>query len=338
MSRHIKRPLHFLVHPLRGQDGSSPFGRVTASYLTAPLLVRLFYALTLYLIADRYVKPLQGWAALDASTLPLLWPLRWLVWSGMETAVYLLGALAVGGTVLAIFQPERRPFRLLAFVGLFLLMALNNSFGKINHSMHGWLAVSFWFIFLPKVEQERPSRSQKVIYLTIFWGAQALLLWFYTMSGVWKVETAVSQIIAGEVHAFHPYAMAHQVANRLLQDNSTSILGPFLLTYPLLGWPLYLGALYLELFAIVAAFRPSLHRLWGTSLALFHLGTFLTMSITFNQNIMLLGLLLIASPFHPPNWTWQQAVGDLPLIGLIWRRLSVQKPRGTQQPQNSPQT
>ena len=312
-------PLRSLRRALRGTDWPVPFARTTAAYTTAQTLVRLYYVLTIYVLVEAFTEQMRSWTALDASELPLLWPLRWATWVGMETAVYLIALTAVLGAVLAAVQPNRWPLRLLAFAGLFLTVALANSFGKINHNMHGWLAVAFCFMLLPAAG-ERPSRRQRLTYLSAFWAAQALLLWFYTMSGAWKVSMGIEQLAAGDVHAFHPYAMAHQVANRLLQDNSASVLGPLLLDFPQLGWPLYVSAIYLELFAFMAAFRPSLHRLWGLSLALFHIGTYLTMTITFNQNILLLGLMLVASPFHPPRWRWQRALRDLPLIGrlLAW--------------------
>ena len=312
-------PLRPLRRFLRGTDLPNPFSRVRSAYPHAKLLVRIYYFVTLYLFAEKYMERLGRWALLDATDLPLLWPMSWAVWTGLGTAMFTIGTLLILGTVLSSIWPEKRPFRLLAFVGLLLVIAMENSFGKINHNMHGWLAVSFCFLFLPAENGQK--RVHRFTYLTSFWTAQAVLLWFYTMSGVWKMNIGITQLLAGEINAFHPYAMAQQVANRLLQDNSNSLIGPFIVENPLLGWPLYLSALYLEFFAFFAAFRPGLHHFWGASLALFHLGTYLTMTITFNENILLLGLLLIASPFHPPNWRWQTAVRDLPIIGWIYGKL-----------------
>ncbi|MEM7331235.1 MAG: hypothetical protein AAF490_04015 [Chloroflexota bacterium] len=312
-------PLRSLRRLLRGVDLPDPFSRLTAAHQAAALIVRLYYAFIIFLFSDDYMRKVEEWVLLDASDLLLLWPVGWVTWVGVDTAVYAISLLLIGGAVLSLLWPEKRPFRLAAFVGLFLIMAIENSFGKINHSMHAWLAVGFCFIFLPTGKPV--NRVQRVTYLTTFWYAQALMLWFYSMSGIWKVNQGFAQLFAGEISAFHPYAMAQQIANRLLQDNSTSILGPFIVENPLIGWPVYLSALYLEFFSFVAAFRPALHRFWGLSLALFHLGTFLTMSIQFNQNILLLGLILMASPFHPASWRWQDTIRDLPILGWVYGKL-----------------
>lgn len=314
------KPQRTLRHIARGTSGAYPFARLTSAFVTSQTIVRLYYLISLYLIAELFKKFITSWSLLNVADLPLLWPIKWAVRLEMQTAVYLIASIGIGGTIFAALFPEKRMFRLLAFIGLLFTVALENSFGKINHNMHGWLAVAFCFVMLPSIIKKRPLRIEKMRYLLIFWMAQAFLLWFYTMAGAWKLNFGIQQLFSGDVHAFHPYAMAHQIANRLLQDDSTSILGPFLLNFPLLGWPLYVSAIYLELFSIIAAFRPSLHRLWGISLALFHIGTYLTMTIAFNQNILLLGLLLIASPFHPPTWHWSDAVRDLPLIGKILQR------------------
>ena len=80
-------------------------------------------------------------------------------------------------------------------------------------------------------------------------------------------------------------------------------------------------AIYFELFALAAVFRPSLRRLWGVFLVTFHLGTLLIMTIAFSTNIMLLTLLLIAAPGSPRGASLWETMRNMPLIGLLLNRL-----------------
>ena len=116
-------------------------------------------------------------------------------------------------------------------------------------------------------------------------------------------------------------ALARQIVDQLLRTNSTSLLGPFFIEHPFLGWPLNLGAVYLELFAFVSVFRFSLHRFWGVTLILFHLGTYLMMKVSFHINILLLGLFFVYSPFALPRNSWRVILYDLPLVGWISEKL-----------------
>ncbi len=200
-----------------------------------------------------------------------------------------------------------------------MLDALSNSFGKINHGQHALIALAFIFIWLPDVTraEEKISQTQRQLYLSVFWAAQLALGLFYFMSGSWKIWIGLQQFSAGEINTFHPYALADLVAFRLLQTNQSSILGWLLIDHPLLGWPMHLGAVYLEFFTLIAAFRPSIQRIWGLGLVVFHIGTWLLMEILFGSNMFMIGLLFILSPFAPAQIRWRTVIEQLPLFGEI---------------------
>ena len=87
------------------------------------------------------------------------------------------------------------------------------------------------------------------------------------------------------------------------------------IAYPRLGWPLYPLAIYVEVFALLAVFRPRLHRPWGCGLIGLHVGNCCSMGIVFNVNVLLLGLFFVLSPFAPTRldlWLWR----DLPMVGV----------------------
>ena len=124
-----------------------------------------------------------------------------------------------------------------------------------------------------------------------------------------------------------PGALGSHVALRLLQTQSRSALGPWIIHHPWLTWPGLPAAIYLELFSFWIAFRPALQRSWAAGLILFHLGTFFTMTITFPQSSFLLALLLFQSPFAPGDFPpWKTCFLQLPLAGGVLKMLkSIQR-------------
>ena len=141
------------------------------------------------------------------------------------------------------------------------------------------------------------------------------------MSGLWKVYGAITQFLAGEMHALAFDAVALHIAYWLPRWQSPSLLGPFLIEHPWVGWPFFIAIIYLQFFAFWIAFRPNLHQLWGVGLVLFHVGVYVTMGIVFFHPILLLIFLFFDSPFKKPQTSWQEIVSDLPLWGWIWKIL-----------------
>lgn len=312
------------AHPLRHLLGGKPklsapaFRLQTKSFGRATLLVRCYYACNLYFA----LALMADWTGLLNRNMPApLWPVAWLTHVPLRTGIgailwlYLLGALAA-----AIF-PQKRWTRIIAFAGVFEWVAFNNSYGKIGHSMHLWTLVSALLIFLPDLKRgESPSRTQRQKFLLIFWACQAMIMLAYSMSGLGKVVVAIYQGCLGQMHAFSSNALAEVIAERLLETNSRSLLGPWLIDHSSVGWPLLLGAIYLELFAFLTVFRPSLHRFWACGLILFHIGSFLLLTVSFPQNCLLLALFFLSSPFHRDDENWRHTLADLPLLGRLFPR------------------
>ncbi len=137
----------------------------------------------------------------------------------------------------------------------------------------------------------------------------------YTMSGTGKLAAAVWQLVTGQPSAFAPGGLSAIVAQRLLETHSTSFFGPWIIHHPFLTWPALPAAIFVELFALLAAFRPLLARPLAALLILLHVGTYLTMTITFPQSCFLLALLFFPSPFEPETVSsWQTRLFALPCL------------------------
>jgi len=296
------------------------FQMQTRAFEYARLLVRCYYAVLLYFAA----APLPDWEGIMGRTPPApLWPVAWLRYMDLRTGITLILSLYLVGTLAGVMLTEKRWARALAFVGLFEFEAFNYSFGRIGHSMHAWVLTAFLLIFLPNASERvaRPTRVVRQRFLTVFWACQAVVMLVYSMAGLGKVLGAAYQFSVGQMNTFTPNALAAIVANRLIETNSRSLLGPWLIDHPVFGWPLMLADIYLQVFSFRITFRPSLHKLWAFGLILFHIGSVLLLTISFAPSILLLALLFVCSPFRSPRETWRRSTADLPLFGQLMERM-----------------
>ena len=247
-----------------------------------------------------------------------LWPLAWASSLNTELIVPLVLIANCLLAVLACGFSRHRVARAAAALGVLQTVALFNSFGHVGHSCHLWVWTSISFVFLPDgtSRQFANSRVDRQIYLQVFWFTQFAILFFYSMAGGLKVVASTIQVWQGEVGGFAPEGLARHIASRLMQTNMEPPLGRFLIENIWLSYPLFLGAIALETTSVFVAFRPSLHRIWGISLILFHMGIGLAMGIWFAPSIVILAVLFLKSPFE--NFNLERTVGQLPgLAGLI---------------------
>lgn len=291
--------------------------RQTESFRAARIVVRCYYVVVLFFAA----ATMQDWSGyLDRREVLTLWPVWWLDAAPVRAGMLgILGGYLAAAVLGAVF-PDRRWARTLVFVGLLEFVALDNSFGKINHNHHLWVLTAFLLMFLPDTSAWTANRATRQRYVTILWSCQAMVLLTYTMSGLGKAIGAIYQLFAGQNNILMPTGCASIIADRLLQTHSTSWSGPWLLAHPWFGWPLMLACVYLELFAFWAAFRPSLHRWWAAGLILFHVGVYLLMSIAFSQAVMLVGLLFLASPFRGEESIRGVIAKQLPVLSCFSRK------------------
>ena len=284
-------------------------------------LVQAFYLFTVFHLASN-LRSLTRLPTVDLDGFDPLWPVRWIEVTGASFAAHLLSLAAVATAVLAAFQWHRRWVRVLVALVILQIGALQNSWGSMSHGTHEWFWIAALFVFLPDASKDDILRSRvlRVQVLNTFAGAMALILLFYTMSGYYKVFDAVVHLIRGEFSGFSPAAMAHTLAWRTMQTDTTPLLAGYIIDNPVLGWPLYVGLYYIELVAIMIFFRPSLHRAWGVLLMLFHFGTILFMDIPFPTHVLFCAMLFVLSPFAPEKEDLGRSLSDLPMLGWMFAR------------------
>jgi hypothetical protein len=294
----------------------APFLRQTMAWRQSRNIVRIYYAILTYMA----ISLLPSWdGMIHARGFDPLWPVLWLRDVPQGAGIVAILSLYIAGAVAAAFMPDSRIARFLAWFGLFQFAAFNNSFGKIGHSLHGWVLTGLVLVFLPG-PRSTSRRAARQGYLQIFWLAQAVFMLTYSMAGLGKTVGCIYQFCVGEMTIFNPHSFSYQVAGRLIQTGLESPIGAWLINHYWVGWPFYLSMIYIQFFSFWVVFRPALMRPWALALVLFHIGSFFIFTILFSPSILLIGLFLLAAPQARP---WRLGAGfrrSLPLIGSLFFR------------------
>lgn len=249
------------------------------------------YGFQLFLV----LKTIPLWSGMAAREAMLpLWPVVWMNRLPSEAAIYTVLTMFLVGAILGAVLGKYRICRIAAFLGLFQFVAWNNSYGKIGHSLHVLLFISFVLIFLPTGWHRKDvGWATRQHTLFTYWSAQAIPLIAYSMAGLIKVACGIWQVSKGEASVFGIEGLPRHVADRLLQTGSETPLGPWVIENPWLVAPGMWITLYLELFAFWALFRPATRIWFAGGLLVFHVASYYTMTIIFPQNVFLLLLMLI---------------------------------------------
>ena len=274
-------------------------------------LVRCYYLFTAYEIATR----LNFERAFRGDPTDLLWPISLLsAAAGLEWLAQerLIGVLASAASLLAMLFPGKFVLRLGVFLYLFFSVALDNSYGAINHAGHFTVYISFALLFLPSAidSPKGMARKDAMASIAVFWFAQSLILLSYTLSGYWKIYRSNLELLSTD-------GFARILVSRTLEDTAdVPWMLPFFASQPLLSQFLFLGAVYLQFFALLALFRPDLHRPFGLGLIAFHFGTDYLLNIHFYPHLVYLGIFLVFSPFAQGRFSLMGLVKSLPVFGV----------------------
>ncbi|MBY0406332.1 MAG: hypothetical protein K2Q01_01465 [Rickettsiales bacterium] len=281
--------------------------------MVAFYIVNLFYAYqTMYTLMDTYGHVLASPLAIHP-----LWPVFFITDANLPFMANAI-ALSFMATSLAVtLAPHSRALRALVFLTMLESAALRYSFGGINQKEHWWMWTALLFIFLPGLPAPRLalSRGSRQHFLDIFFIAQGLTLFFYTLSGFWKLYYGFLVLGTPQRGLFSPDVLSYVLARRIFTGHVDPLLGNFFIHHQAIGWATFIWVTYVELVAIIVWFRPALHRQLGVCLIFFHISTWLLMSIPFYLQPPLLAILLIHSPFAQ-KLPWRESLRQWPGVGL----------------------
>ncbi len=294
------RLFHALRRILRGPAASRAYqvGQHSLAFVQAQWLVRAFYLATL-IVAFETGKTFYE-VALDGGLDTPLWPIFWVRWLPEELAV---GALVIGlftASLFAVLAPHLRTVRIAVFLLVLMTVAGELSFGYFKHYLHFWIWLSLVFVFFPLTKAMPPGAlpgpARRHLVVSWFFAAQVMIGIFYSLSGFWKAVRGVV-VPEGNLSSFHPDALPSLVMELWIYGERPTLLSDLFLQHLWIGWPGHLLVIYFELFALVAVFRPEMHRLFGSVLIAFHMSVWLLMGIHFPYQPVALALLFVFSPF-----------------------------------------
>lgn len=284
---------------------------------TAYWQMRAFYLIA-FLAAFDFLRWVYRSALSGLESEPL-WPVFWVDWVGLETSGRIIGLFFLLACFAALWRHGSTWPRVLVFIGLLQYVALDNSFGSINHSAHYLIWISFILMFMPRGPAPRPGSSptrHHSFILGIFF-AQCFIALFYSLSGLYKFLGGIF-VLPGYVSSFDPIALPLLVLGRWAKTGKVPMFSEFFANNMYIAWPAHLLVIYFELFFLLAVFRPQLHRIYGFTLATFHVGVWLTMGITFKFQPVLVALLFIWSPLaYFDRATLRQRLAQMPLIDIF---------------------
>lgn len=281
-------------------------------YRTSIFGIRCFYVILLAL-AFQIIEDWQTFVSLyPATELIFSWQVAWVPWIGVSNAAGFLHLGLLLASLAAIWNPRSVLFR--AAAAIFLLECISLRMAAIGHfhAFHALAWTTLVFVFLP-LPAERANRRARQAVLDHLYFARASLFLFYGFTGLWKVVEAVKSMFAGGVATVVPDIGAQLIADRLLFKFHTTFAGPFLVEHPWWSFTLYILHIYVELAAVVVAFRPQIWAYWGVLLLLFHSGILLSMNIAFGYHAALIALLFIILG-HPRRIGWGAAFRQFPLV------------------------
>jgi hypothetical protein len=304
------------------------------AYERSLVIVRAYYAFSVLWM----VQASNDWArSANLTYAHPLWPTYW--WFHHFTVrggVNIIFWAYLATSVIVALVPERRLARAAYAFAFLQYMALVDGFDKSRGDLYAWFFVSVVLILLPRGPWRARRRiAYRQFFLTVIWTAQLVLLFFYSLSGLWKIYQGLRDTGAGKTSVFNFSAFSYIVSASLLRTNATTVLGHFLSQHEMYGWVLLTGTIYLETCSVIIAFRPRLQRLWGLGLIAFHIGTQLAMGFTFTEDIVLLGLFLLCSPFVPDHVGVKDAFLDLPVIHFTARWFRYLRDRNARRPKGS---
>ena len=310
----------FLLRHLRSAPRAgiaTTIERQKTSFDRSIVVIRAFYGISFVWM----VMSMGSWPRLrELTVLEPLWPAGWIERNDPSAGVTFVVAGYLIASLAALSFPLVRTFRIAYVVFLAQYLAVTMAFGKINHNFHGWLWAALLMVLLPTARGFRRSDADaRHRTLSVIWTVQLIVLFFYTLTGLWKLYFSVRALGTSAISGFEIDGFSLILADRLVRTNQVTLLGDWMVANPVPGWLLYNGTMYLETASILIAFRPRLHRAWGVGLVLFHLGTQLAMGFTFIQNLALLGLFFVCSPFAPDRVDPKEAVLDVPGVFLLAR-------------------
>ena len=225
-----------------------------------------------------------------------IWSVKWISIDKWEICIRSIFLIFIFFSFLGLILWERsRLIRVGVFLSIFFYVSLISSFGKIDHYVHLMVIVSFLLIFMPTKKSGEQIGER---FLMIFFGLQSFILLTYFTSGIFKLYGILDQELSGLTSALSVDSLAQNLSKTSFVTNSDYFLSSFVLNNSSYFFSIVLIVGYfIEFFSIYIIFKPNLHKTWGVLLIMLHAGILLSVGPDFTQQILMVGIFLLFSPF-----------------------------------------
>ncbi|MEM7645717.1 MAG: hypothetical protein AAF203_02295, partial [Pseudomonadota bacterium] len=246
----------------------------------------------------------------------------WFHWVDPSWLIGVLFSLFFVALCSCILKPEFRFGRIVLSLCMLYVLCVQHSQGVVAHGQNSLFWMTFLLIFLPSEKKKRNERIYKMKYITVFWWTLLATLSVYTLSGAWKLGYGLAyQTFVNGQSFLHEKAMAYHLATYALRNGYEPPFADFVIQHSWVGWPLLVGAIYMQFFAFFAAFRPLCHGPWLLMLMSFHALSLPLMNLPFNHQGFMAAIVLGAFPFIKLPRNIREATYTLPLFGVLARFL-----------------
>lgn len=286
------------------------FSRAAEDYV---ILIRVFYCIVTFVFYTQIYSLVR--MGFNTPTDPL-WPVK-VFWPLIEGNGVLLATVLPVTALFCVLFPGVLVFRVITFLGLLVMEAYSNSFGSTNHGLHFMIYVAFGLLFLPNgtLRNESLCRKRSMQILYVMWGLQLLLLFCYSLSGVWKT-------LGFQLDLFKHDTLAITVLNRSIEDDGKFVIWQSLIaSHPALFQLMHVIIVFVQFTSLLVFFSPHFYRVYGTLMILFHFGTSYLLNISFTYHVFVLGIFFIMTPMAPKHSNFVLVLHAIPIFGLLFQRL-----------------
>lgn len=278
--------------------GLSVFTRLSKHHTVACSAVFIYYISSVYI---SYGLLANVHSDARGATAIYQWPVKWLNVFAIPGGEQLIAIGCFLAALACILDLNNRLYRIVFALFSWMVVALLNSYGAINHGHHIWIWLALFFAFAPRDLNVTASRRDKLGLLAAVSGAQLFVLMTYSLAGLHKINGGLQAILRGEEGNFSFTGFANQIADRVLQTETEPFAADLIIAYPALFAPAFWFLIIAQAGAVALIFFPRLHRSFGLLMIAFHSGTWAFMEITFPLHVLWLLLLFVFSPFRPGN-------------------------------------
>jgi hypothetical protein len=185
-------------------------------------------------------------------------------------------------------------FRIIWFILAFLIEGFKFSY-DIGHDSHIYVWLCLYFALIPG-HLNTPDEEQKKIYPFIRF-AQFQIILIYALSGFWKLIAVLESLKNSHITAGSNY-ISYAIASEFLYSNKNSDISRLISQNPALCLILSILVFLAQTGSIFILRFPQFYFYWGLVLAMFHVGTLITLNVFFIWSIP---PILIFLCFYPMN-------------------------------------